>query len=173
MKSVYLAGPDVFFADSQSHFDALQARCAHHGLRGVRPSDGGLSMGLSGSGDQVAERIYRDNFELIRECDALLANLMPFRNRLEPDSGTAFELGIAVALGKPVAGVVPALELSYERKVTEHCGVRRDARGLAWDETFGFMIEEFGQPLNLMLSRSTALFADCDGAIAHLAAKLR
>jgi nucleoside 2-deoxyribosyltransferase len=173
MKSVYLAGPDVFFADSQAHFDALQARCADHGLRGVRPSDGGLSTGLSGSGDQVAERIYRANLELIRACDALLANLIPFRNTLEPDSGTAFELGIAVALGKPVAAVVPTLELSYERKVIEHCGVRRDARGLAWDEAFGFMIEEFGQPLNLMLSRSTALFADCDEAIAHLAEALR
>jgi nucleoside 2-deoxyribosyltransferase len=173
MKLIYLAGPEVFFADSPAHFDALQALCAEHGLRGVCPSDGGLSKGLTGSGDEIAERIYRSNLELIRECDALLANLMPFRNALEPDSGTVFELGMAVALGKPVAAVVPALALSYEAKVIEHCGVARDARGLAWDKSFGFMIEEFGQPLNLMLSRSTRLFARCEDAITHLAAVLR
>jgi nucleoside 2-deoxyribosyltransferase len=171
-KSIYLAGPEVFFADSNVHFDSLQALCADRGLRGVRPCDGGLSRGLTGTGDEVAERIYRSNIELIRECDALLANLMPFRNALEPDSGTVFELGMAVALGKPVAAVVPALAFSYEKKIIEHCGVTRDARGLAWDKAFGFMIEEFEQPLNLMLSRSTRLFARCEDAITHLAAAL-
>ena len=175
MKSIYLAGPDVFFRDAPAHFDALEARCAEHGLRGVRPSDGGLSLGsqgLSGTGDEIAERIYRANIELLKRCDALLANLMPFRNPLEPDSGTVFELGIAVALGKPVAGVVPRRALSYEHKIAAHCGVARDAQGLAWDEAFGFMVEEFGQPMNLMLARSTPLFERCEDALAHLARRL-
>jgi nucleoside 2-deoxyribosyltransferase len=172
-KSIYLAGPEVFFADSHTHFDALEALCVEHGVRGVRPSDGGLSKGVTGTGDEVAERIYRTNVELIRECDALLANLMPFRNALEPDSGTVFELGMAVALGKPVAAVVPALAHTYEAKVIEHCGITRDARGLAWDKAFGFMIEEFAQPLNLMLSRSTRLFVRCEDAITYLTKALR
>ena len=30
------------------------------------------------------------------------------------------------------------------------------------------MIEEFGQPMNLMLARSTALFDDVDSALQHL-----
>jgi nucleoside 2-deoxyribosyltransferase len=173
MKTIYLAGPDVFFRDATKHFDALEARCAEHGLRGVRPSDGGLSKGLAGTGDEISERIYRANIELLRRCDALLANLMAFRNAIEPDSGTVFELGMAIALGKPVVGVVPSLAQSYEAKVIAQCGVTRDASGLAWDRDFGFMVEEFGQPLNLMLARSTPLFERFDGAIAHLAEVLR
>ena len=44
--------------------------------------------------------------------------------------------------------------------------------GLAWDVSHGFMVEEFGQPMNLMLSRSTALFASTEEALAHLAVLL-
>jgi nucleoside 2-deoxyribosyltransferase len=170
MKSIYLAGPDVFFRDAAAHFDALEARCRTHGLRGVPPSDGGPAIG--GSADEVAERIYRANLALVRDCDGLLANLMPFRNALEPDSGTVFELGFAVALGKPVAGIVPGLALSYEQKVAVECRIRHDSQGIAWDDSFGFMIEEFGQPLNLMLARSTPLFEQVDAALAHLARQL-
>ena len=170
MKKIYLAGPDVFFRNATAHFDALQARCAALGLLGVRPSDGGLSQGAQGSGDEIAQRIYAANVALIRDCDAVLANLMPFRNPLEPDSGTVFEVGMAVALGKPVAGFVHDLGLAYEDKVARVCGLQRDATGLAWDVSHGFMIEAFGQPMNLMLSRSTALFGNAEAALAHLAA---
>ena len=168
MKKIYLAGPDVFFPGAAAHFDQLEARCAAAGLQGVRPSDGGLSASLGGSGAEVALRIYRANVALIGTCDALLANLMPFRNALEPDSGTVFELGLAVALGKPVAGVVPELHLRYEDKIVRQCGARHDAGGLTWDQAHGFLVEEFGQPMNLMLSCSSALFGSFDAALAHL-----
>ena len=180
MKTIYLAGPDVFFPNAKMHFEALEARCAALGLKGVRPSDGGMSQLLQLStpahqridevvtGDDLAERIYRANVALIRECDGLLANLIPFRNALEPDSGTVFELGMAVALGKPVAAFVPGGGRTYESRVMEHCRARRDSEGLAWDAEFGFLIEEFGQPTNLMLSRSTAVFDSVDAALLHL-----
>lgn len=172
MKKIYLAGPDVFFRDADARFGAMQARCAALGLQGVRPSDGGLSSGFAGTGDEIARRICDANVELIRGCDALLANLMPFRNALEPDSGTVFEVGMAVALGKPVAGFLPDIHLSYEDKVIRECGVQRDAAGLAWDAAHGFMVEEFGQKMNLMLSRSVALFGSFEQALGHLSAVL-
>lgn len=172
MKRIYLAGPDVFFHAASLHFDELEARCAAHGLQGLRPSDGGLSQGAGGSGDDVAERIYRSNLDLIRSCDALLANLMPFRNPLEPDSGTVFELGMAVALGKPVAGFVADSTKRYEHKVAHHCGLQRAPDGSAWDQVFGFMIEEFAQPMNLMLARATPLFETFDDALSDLARRL-
>lgn len=172
MKKVYLAGPDVFFPDSDAHFDALEAACARHGLLGVRPSDGGLSRGLTGTGDEVSERIYQANVDYIRECDAVLANLQPFRNVLEPDSGTVFEVGFAVALGKPVAGLLPALT-TFESRVIQHCGVVAHNEGPAFDATHGMMIEQFNQPMNLMLARSSSLFDDLDAALAHLAAALK
>lgn len=173
LPAVYLAGPDVFFADAAAHFDALERRCGEYGLRGVRPSDGGLSEGLGGSGDAVAERIYQGNVALLRQCDGVLANLMPFRNRIEPDSGTVFEIGMAVALGKPVAGLLGGPWQAYEARVGAVCGLRRDASGLAWDAEHGFLVEEFGQPMNLMLSRSVDLFESLDDALRCLATRLR
>lgn len=171
--AIYLAGPDVFFPQAAAHFDALEARCAARGLRGLRPGDGGLSQGLSGSGDEIAERIYQANVALIRGCDGVLANLMPFRNALEPDSGTVFEVGMAVALGKPVAAIVPDAARPWEDRIAAACGSRRDAEGQAWDERHGWLIEAFGQPLNLMLSRSAVVFPDEDAALAWLATALR
>lgn len=170
--SVYLAGPDVFLPEASAHFDALEARCAALGLRGLRPSDGGLSQGLGGSGAEIAQRIYEANVALIRACDGVLANLVPFRGPLEPDSGTAFEVGMAIALGKPVAGIVPTGIEPIEDRVARQCGRRRDAQGLDWDLAQGMLIESFGLPLNLMLACSARLFADEASALAHLARKL-
>jgi nucleoside 2-deoxyribosyltransferase len=172
MKRIYLAGPDVFFSGAAAHFDALEARCRSRGLHGVRPADGGLSQGLGGSGDEVAARIYQANLTLIRGCDGLLANLMPFRNALEPDSGTVFEVGFAVALGKPVSGFLPRRGQSYEAKVTDHCGLVKDASGLIWDRDHGYLVEAFGQPMNLMLSCSARLYETFDEALHDLALRL-
>ena len=92
---------------------------------------------------------------------------------LEPDSGTVFEIGLAVAWGKPVAGFLPDRgRTSYEARVMRHCGLRRDHRGLAWDQAHGFMIEELGQAMNLMLARSTALFETFDAALGWLRQRL-
>ena len=172
MKSVYLAGPDVFFEDSNRHFEHLEQLCAAHGLRGMRPSDGGLSRGFVGTGDEIAERIYRANMALIVECDGVLANLMPFRNALEPDSGTVFELGVAIALGKRVTGYLPNRHVLFEDKVVGSYGHGKSVDGVRYDADYGFMIEEFGQPMNLMLARSTQLFESANLALAALAQQL-
>ena len=164
---IYLAGPDVFFPDSQAHFAALEAKCRAHGCVGIRPSEGDMELG--GTGDEIAERIYQANIELLCQCDAVLANLTPFRNALESDSGTVFEVGFAVALGKPVAGHLPQRDQTHESKVTAVCGITRDARGVAWDAAHGYLVEEFGQPVNLMVSRAAELFSNVDDAIAYLA----
>jgi len=169
--TIYLAGPDVFLPDPESHFELLRAKCRARGLIGISPLESGVK--LTGSGDEVAERIYGANIELLRKCDAVLANLMPFRNATEPDSGTVFEVGFAVALGKRVAGYLPERGRSYEDKVVSACGMLRDEQGVCWDASHGFMVEEFGQPMNLMLSRSTMLFGDVDSALDFLAESLR
>lgn len=102
----------------------------------------------------------------------MLANLVPFRGPLEPDSGTAFEVGMAIALGKPVAGIVPTGSEPIEDRVARQCGRRRDAQGMDWDLAQGMLIESFGLPLNLMLACSARLFADEASALAHLAREL-
>ncbi|RPH45699.1 MAG: nucleoside 2-deoxyribosyltransferase [Burkholderiales bacterium] len=171
--TVYLAGPDVFCPDAEARYARMERLCAALGLVGLRPSDGGQAGGEGGeAGAALAQRIYEGNVALIRRCDAVVANLQPFRGHIEPDSGTVFEVGVAVALGKPVAGYLPQPGLSYADRVRRHFPTRTDAGGTEWDDTHGLWIEGFGEPLNLMLSRSTPLFGSFEAAIGHLAALL-
>ena len=63
---------------------------------------------------------------------------------LEPDSGTVFEVGFAVALGKPVVVYgVPAG--SYASRVCAAMECTQDARGLTRERDRGVMVEGLGQ----------------------------
>lgn len=169
MKTLYLAGPDVFFPDAAARYDRLRALCAAHGLHGVAPVDGDpLPPGLDPAAR--AEHIYQRNMRHLRDCDAVLANAMAFRNPVEPDSGTVFEIGAAVALGKPVALYDAELHKTLAQRVTAAFG-RGDepAPGMAFDAAYGFLIEDFGQPLNLMLARSCSAHTSAEEAVAALA----
>ena len=56
----------------------------------------------------MAEHIFTSNVAKLSEADGVIANLAPFRGH-EPDSGTVFEVGYAIARGIPVIGYgVPA-----------------------------------------------------------------
>jgi nucleoside 2-deoxyribosyltransferase len=171
-KKIYLAGPDVFFRDAAARYDRLRALCAAHGLQGVAPVDGGpLPPGLDPAAQ--AEWIYQHNMAHLRGCDAVLANVMAYRNPVEPDSGTVFEIGAAVALGKPVAVYDPALKRSTAERVQAAFGRGEEtAPGMAYDATYGFLIEDFGEALNLMLSRSCSVHASVEAAVAALAQAL-
>ena len=74
----------------------------------------------------------------------MLANLNPFRGS-EPDSGTVFEIGYAIALGKRVVGY-----LEDARSQTEKFAGSDRSKGRIVDHN-GFSIENFGLPVNLML----------------------
>jgi nucleoside 2-deoxyribosyltransferase len=145
---IYLAGFDVFRLDAAEHGERLKALCIERGLTGLYPSDGGLPAGLSA---QVAARWICDaNLALIRTADAVMANLNDFRGAGEPDTGTAFEVGFAVALGKPVWGY-----RSDERPLVALAAVRTDDQAAFCSR--GFIVEDFGLPLNLMLACTVEL----------------
>jgi nucleoside 2-deoxyribosyltransferase len=168
---IYLAGPDVFFRESEAVFRQLMTACERLGLVGVPPSDGGLSAGFVGSDDVLAQRIYEGNVALIRDADGVIANLASFRGH-EPDSGTAFEVGFAAALGKPVVAYnVP--EPTYAQRVSSAVACERDASGVLRECASGTMVEGLGQRLNLMLTRSAHIAASAEEALALLAEKLR
>lgn len=168
---VYLAGPDVFRRDAATHYAHLQALCAARGLMGLRPCEG-EEDDAQACGTRLAQQLYEGNLALIRSCDAVLANLSPFRGPVEPDSGTVFEVGVAVALGKPVAAWMPQAGRAYAERVMQAFPTRTDARGVFWCEADDTWVEGFGEPLNLMLSRSTRLFASIEEALDHLAGQL-
>ncbi|MFJ3486235.1 nucleoside 2-deoxyribosyltransferase [Pseudomonas sp. NPDC090202] len=136
---IYLAGFDVFRADAIEHGRYLKALCERHGLHGLYPFDNEVPQGLPPA--QTALMICNANMAMIRDCDAVLANLNPFRGA-EPDSGTAFEFGMAVALGKPVWAYFTDSGTLREQIAHNEAGF--DAEG--------FQVEDFGLPRNLMLA---------------------
>ncbi|MCJ1887586.1 nucleoside 2-deoxyribosyltransferase [Pseudomonas sp. LA21] len=143
MLKIYLAGPDVFRPDAFEQGERLKALCAEFGLQGLYPLDHSVPEGIDRPQDQ-ALWIYQANLALIAEADAVVANLNPFRGA-EPDSGTAFELGYAAALGKPLYGYIQEGGSCAERLPCEWKG---NQPGRDRD---GNQVEAFGLPLNLML----------------------
>lgn len=143
---IYLAGPDVFLPNAQAIGAAKCDICRSHGLAGVFPLDGTLDLeGLSPAAR--ARRISLANEDLMRSCDAILANLTPFRGA-GMDSGTAFEVGFMRALGRPVFG--------YSNVTTDYAARARQQRtlGLLPDDfdAPGVEVEDFGLAENLMIA---------------------
>lgn len=150
---LYLAGFDVFRPDAHAHGERLKALCSAFGHEGLFPLDNTLPPALTGA--EAARWIYDANVALIRRADAVLANLNDFRGH-EPDSGTAFEVGFAAALGKPVWGY-----LDNTRPLVEQVGAAVDRHG--------FSVEDFGLPRNLMLAcAATLVRGDARSALAAL-----
>lgn len=144
MPKIYFAGPDVFSPDYAQRVALIRDLCARSGLTPLLPGDEEHDDSLG---------IYNHNLELIRRADGVIANLNPFRGCSEPDSGTVFECGFALAQGKVIVGVV-----SDQRDLVS----KLKDQGAAFDEKLGShlyegtMVEDFGLPLNLMLSHSLA-----------------
>ena len=148
---VYLAGPDIFRPDAQAWAAAARELLAAHGQQALIPLDGD---------ETTAGGIYRANLEMIGSADVVLANLNAFRGA-EPDSGTCFEVGLAVALGKTVIGYLADGRVLKDK--VSHDGQTM----LAAD---GLRVEDFDLPLNLMLAMSCRLVVgDLAAAVAELA----
>jgi nucleoside 2-deoxyribosyltransferase len=141
---VYLAGPDVFLPDPEKRAAAMKQVCARHGLIGISPLDP-----LPGERDEAGQMldpgvIALRNETHIRHCDALLANLTPFRGP-GADAGTVYEIGYGRALGRPVFGYATVTgDYAARVRAMPGSGAARDADGLA--------IEDFGLFDNLMIT---------------------
>ena len=150
MKTIYLAGPDVFEPDAIAQGAKLKALCGAFGFEGLFPLDNAIDA--QGHPHRTAEAIRKANLDLIRRADIVMANLNPFRG-FEPDSGTMYEVGFAEALGKPVFGYAADRRHMIERL--------QEAQALPADAAFcrdGKAIEAFALSHNLMFAH--ALVAD-------------
>lgn len=163
--SLYLAGYDVFRPDAVAYGERLKALCARYGFEGLYPLDKAGPAHLSGP--ELAAWIYRANIALIRQADGVIANLNPFRGA-EPDSGTAFEVGYAVALGKPVWAYT-----SVAGSIIEQVAVAKSTDGLSHIDAQGYTVEDFGMNLNLMLAcGATIVVGDAEACLARVARDL-
>ncbi|CAJ0806498.1 MULTISPECIES: nucleoside 2-deoxyribosyltransferase [Ralstonia] len=161
MPRIYLAGPDLFFPDAEARYDALKDLCARYGLEGVAPTDG-QTFPIEPTA-ACARRIREHDLSQLRSADAVLANITPF-NGLEPDSGTAYEIGFAAALGMPV--VAYCLDGLDTRTRTLRAGRLLNVHGRD-DE--GLLVENFGLHANLMLCAEHPTFSSADEAVRALA----
>ena len=142
---VYLAGPDVFRPDVDAWAASSRELCRRYGFEPLLPID---------HQESGPEKIFKANLELIRKAQIVIANLDPFRGP-EPDSGTAFELGYALALSKRVCGYVTHMDTLLQR-VARSEGYTCEAvdDGVHCDHA-GLRIENFGMACNLMLAVPT------------------
>lgn len=138
---IYLAGPDVFRRDALEWAEGARALCRTYGFTPLTPLD---------HPEDRAQGIYHANLGLLREAQVVAANLNPFRGA-EPDSGTSFEMGVAIALGKPAFGYVAIKDSAVDR-VTRFQGEPARCLGEHLLDRDGLLIENFGLPLNLMLA---------------------
>jgi nucleoside 2-deoxyribosyltransferase len=146
---VYLAGPDVFLPDPVGMATRKRAICAAHGLIGIFPVD---------AHPQHPEEseiprwlwIYRRNESHMRDADAVIANLTPFRGP-SADPGTVYELGFMRALGKAVTGY-SNVAADFVPRSLGFLGdaARRDAEG-RWRDASDMAVEDFGLADNLMI----------------------
>lgn len=171
MKTVYLAGPMVFFPDASTFYEAMKAILARHDLLGVAPTDAAPPV----SAESLSRRLFRADVALIHRLDAALFDLDPFRGA-EMDTGTAFEAGYACALGKPIAGWTtdPRSYLekvqTFEREHFDRALASPIGSADAYDHD-GNAIEDFGLGQNLMvaeaiLSADGLIAADADWRVA-------
>ena len=144
MKKVYLAGPQVFLPNAAEVFAQATDTCLEHDLVPLVPLNTAFT---------TPQEIFEFNKTLIRQADYVLADVTPFRGS-EPDSGTAWEIGFAHALGKSV--FMYSLNAKWMRaKALEHFQLNPYDKRIYFPD--GMCAETFGSPTNLMLSHS-ALF---------------
>jgi nucleoside 2-deoxyribosyltransferase len=142
---IYLAGPEVFLPDAVAMGQEKVRLAAEAGFEGVYPLDASLDLtGLDPF--EQARRIALANEGLIASCDALIANLTPFRGA-SMDAGTAFEVGFMRALGRPVLGY-SNISMPYAARA-RHVRALGPFPGDA--DGPNVAVEDFGLAENLML----------------------
>jgi len=155
-RRIYIAGPHLFYPDYEVFSNFISQKCSKTQITPVFPAD-----------DQVltSQDIYTRNLNLICQCDGVIADLNPFRSEIEPDCGTAFECGVAAALGKPIVGVVEDQRSLLNKMQASSLGCN-ELDGIYRSDD-GDHIENFDLPLNLMLFHAVETIVDTMNQAIH------
>lgn len=123
MKSIYLAGPDVFYRDGAERLarKAILVREARFlpVYAGVMTYPHGEDSFDNGCAISIVNEIC------LRGSDMMIANLTPFRG-VGADVGTVFELGFMAALNRPI--------VAYSEDSRNHLSRIRDHYGFELDK---------------------------------------
>jgi len=147
--NIYLAGPDVFLPDAVEMGRRKAVICARYGVTGRYPLDNVIERAAA----DVSLQIFKANEAMMDACEAIIANLTPFRGP-GADAGTVYELGYMAGRGKLCLGYSndPTLYADRVRGFTETEG--RDGRLI---DRSGLTVEDFGHADNLMMIHALEL----------------
>jgi len=153
MKSIYLAGPDVFFPDGEA---ILKRKADLVRTAGFLPVYAGvMNYPECKTPFDTGCAISAVNELCLRGADILMANLTPFRG-VGADTGTVFEVGFMAAQNRPVFAYTQDTRLHTQR-VQEHyeTELHRDSSGILRgpDE---LMVEDHDMVDNLMIDGAVA-----------------
>jgi nucleoside 2-deoxyribosyltransferase len=168
---LYLAGPSVFRPDAYEFGRELERICDQHGFEGIYPIGDASEMIMDAKDPRGnARKIFQIDMQKLYKADAVIADMSPFRGP-GMDGGTAFEMGAAFVLGKPIIGY--GMSLTYRDK-TEAWIKAIDSNwlpeadpvtGLVYDHN-GIAIDDFGGIENLMMDQSIEGYgADFESAL--------
>lgn len=157
-KRVYLAGPEVILAMSHDIGPHKRAICARHGLIGIYSADEPHAPDPAHSLPEQGIAISQAMERAMRSCDAMIANLTPFRGP-SANVGSAYEMEYMRPLGRPIFAycndtrslldrvtafrgdairrrprgstkIATAWRLSHSRRVTTSCSPAPSRRGV-------------------------------------------
>ncbi len=164
---LYLAGPGVFLDDAAAYGERrkarIQALAEEHdwpvAVEGLYPLDNEIEDFAETR--ETGIRIYRANMAQLERAHAVIANMVRFRSP-SMDVGTAFEMGVARGMEKPVFGYYDAVPFygaadftgtppSYAERVAAYYDLRFDTDAPLKDPD-GLNVERFAMTDNLMLT---------------------
>ena len=147
--NIYLAGPDVFLPDAVEMGRRKAGICARYGVTARYPLDNVIERAAA----DASLQIFKANETMMDSCEAIIANLTPFRGP-GADAGTVYELGYMAGRGKLCLGYSndPTIYADRVHRFTEIEG--RDGRLI---DMHGLTVEDFGHTDNLMMIHALEL----------------
>lgn len=96
-EAIYIAGPECFYTNGYTHWNALGMRAKMMGFRVTMPSDNEAKPG-SGDKQKDADAIFQNCEACINQSTAIIADLEFYRGA-DVDGGSIYEMGMAYANG--------------------------------------------------------------------------
>jgi nucleoside 2-deoxyribosyltransferase len=149
MRTIYLAGPEVFLPDAHTVMAEKRRLAREHGFE---PTGPGSDEAIQSSGGLSAAAIYECNETAMRRAEVCLANVTPFRG-VSADVGTVHEVGFMMALSRVVWAYTNDPRNYAERVRAEWPGAQADERVTSTPARGrdGLAIEAHGLADNLMI----------------------
>ena len=155
MKSIYLAGPEVFLPDMVQIFGRKIELCRAYGFEVQLPSESEQKKLLDSDPCERSKLIFEHNVLAMRQADVGIFNLTPFRSP-SADVGTVMELGFMAALKKPVFGYTN-IQTDYKDRIPLKQPNPSPSQYPISDEN-GWGIEDLGNADNLMIDEALAIY---------------